>query len=208
MNFSHQTCRKLRFSSLLIVAMASGFASSTYGQRTVSPFALPPQGFQSSISAQMPQALPVRQMQARPAAKRMATELQLNQALIAEAYRRSAAYVAGLLAQGAEPNAFDKARVLILFYAVAVKGNMPVVMLLLGKGVHVNAWDPRGNTVLAEAAPPAAGPVGTGVVVGRRSQGSDVFLLRPKSDLRNTGVSDHTCCPERTLQDRRHLRRA
>lgn len=143
MNFSHQTCRKLRFSSLLIVAMASSFASSTYGQRTVSPFALPPQGFQSSISAQMPQALPVRQMQARPAVKRIVAKAQVNQAVIAEAYRRNAAHIAGLLAQGAEPNAFYKARVLVLFYAVAVKGNMLVVMLLLGKGVHVNARDPR-----------------------------------------------------------------
>ena len=85
------------------------------------------------------------------------TKAQLNQALIAEAYRRNAAHVAGLLAQGANPNAFGKAKVPVLFYAVAVKGNMPVITLLLSKGADVNARDPRGNTVLAEAVQLKAG---------------------------------------------------
>jgi len=85
--------------------------------------------------------------------------VQLNQALIAEAYRRNAAHVAELLAQGANPNAFDKAGVPVLFYAVAVKDNLTVITLLLGKGANVNAQDPRGNTVLAEAVQLKADPI-------------------------------------------------
>ena len=57
----------------------------------------------------------------------------------------------------------------VLFYTMAVKGNMPVITLLLGKGTSVSE--------------------------------------SPKGDLRNTELSDHTCRPGRTLQDRRHLRR-
>jgi ankyrin repeat protein len=72
---------------------------------------------------------------------------QLNQALIAEAYRRDVVHVARLLAQGANPNASDKAGVPVLFYAVAVKDNLLVITLLLGKGANVNARNPRGNTI-------------------------------------------------------------
>jgi len=78
------------------------------------------------------------------------TKAQLNQALIAEAYRRNGANVTRLLAQGADPNARDKAGVPALFYAAVVKDNMPVVTLLLSKGADVNARDPHGNTPLAE----------------------------------------------------------
>ena len=101
----------------------------------------------------------MRRMPARPAVKRIVTNAQLNQALIAEAYRRNFDHVAGLLAQGADPNTSDKAGVPALFYAVAVKDNVPVITLLLGKGANVNARDPRGNTVLAEAVQLKADPV-------------------------------------------------
>jgi len=46
----------------------------------------------------------------------------------------------------------------VLFYAVAVKDNLPVITLLLGKGANVNARDPRGNMVLAEAVQLKADP--------------------------------------------------
>ena len=145
---------------LLIVAAASSFASATYGQRMAPPpFALPSHGFQSTLFTQMPQAPSSHRLPARPVVKRTVTKAQLNLALIAEAYRCNAIHVAGLLGQGADPNASNKAGVPVLFYAVAVKGNMPVIMLLLGKGANVNARDPRGNTVLAEAVQLGNGPV-------------------------------------------------
>ena len=83
--------------------------------------------------------------------RRQPTKAQLNQALIAEAYRRNTANVARLIAQSADPNARDKAGVPVLFYAAAVKGSALVITLLLGKGANVNARDPHGNTPLVEA---------------------------------------------------------
>jgi len=47
----------------------------------------------------------------------------------------------------------------VLFYAVAVKGNMPVITLLLSKGANVNSRDLRGNTILAEAVQLKADPI-------------------------------------------------
>ena len=131
-----------------------GSALGADAQRlTPPPFAFPPSS-QVSPPAQVPNS-PVGRSQERAVIKTISrkplTKAQLNQALITEAYRRNAAHVAGLLAQGADPNASDKAGVPVLFYAVAVKDNLPVITLLLSKGANVNARDPRGNTVLAEA---------------------------------------------------------
>ena len=72
-----------------------------------------------------------------------------------------------MLAQGADSNASDKTQASVLFYTMAVKENMSVISLLLGKGKNVSE--------------------------------------SLKSDLRNTELSDHTCRPGRTLQDRRHF---
>ena len=156
-----------RFSVLLtIVATALNFASSANGQRlTPFPSALALPNSQEPLPAQKLPYPQMRRIQAKPVVKpsliseKPFTKAQLNQALIAEAYRRDTAHVAGLLAQGANPNASDKAGVPVLFYAVAVKGNIPVILLLLGKGANVNARDPRGNTVLAEAVQLGNGPV-------------------------------------------------
>ena len=156
-----------RFSVLLtIVATALNFASSANGQRlTPFPSALALPNSQEPLPAQKLPYPQMRRIQAKPVVKpsliseKPFTKAQLNQALIAEAYRRDTAHVAGLLAQGANPNASDKAGVPVLFYAVAVKGNMPVITLLLGKGANANARDPRGNTVLAEAVQLKAEPV-------------------------------------------------
>ena len=101
----------------------------------------------------------MRQMRVNSAVKRAVTKAQLDQALIAEAYRRSPARVAGLLAQGADPNARDKAGVPALFYAEATKGNALILTLLLNRGANVNARDPHGNTPLAEAVQLGAGPL-------------------------------------------------
>ena len=150
--------RKRWISLLLAASAASSFAAGADAQRlTLPPFAFPPSS-QVPLPAQVPNP-PASRMQAKPILKRTLTKAQLNQALIAEAYRRNAAHVAGLLAQGADPNASDKAGVPVLFYAVAVKGNMPVITLLLGKGANANARDPRGNTVLAEAVQLKADPI-------------------------------------------------
>jgi len=149
-------------SVLVFVAAASGFALDANAQRlTPPPFVFPP-SFQAPLPAQAPN-LVVRRTQAKSIVKTVLcrkplVKMQLNQALIAEGYRRNTVHVAGLLAQGADPNASDKDGVPVLFYAVAVKDNLPVIMLLLGKGANVNARDPRGNTVLAEAVQLKADP--------------------------------------------------
>ena len=157
--------RQQQLSLLLVLATASGFVSSTQGQRlTPSPFMFPVPKPLAPLPTQVQPGPSGRRMQAGPVVKRTVikrdvTKAQLNQALIAEAYRRNIIHVAGLLAQGADPNARDHAGVPVLFYAVAVKGNIPVILLLLGKGANVNARDPRGNTVLAEAVQLKAEPV-------------------------------------------------
>ena len=95
--------------------------------------------------------VPVRRTVTRPAL----TKAQLNQALIAEAYHGSASRVAGLLQQGADPNAKGMTGTPVLCYAVAAKSSAAqssaVAALLLSKGAHINAVDRRGNTALAEA---------------------------------------------------------
>jgi len=141
--------------ALILVAITAGFASGASAQQlTPPPFTFPP-SFQAPLPAQAP-GFSVRRTQAKSLVKTVLrrkplTKAQLNQALIAEAYRRNGANVTRLLAQGADPNARDKAGVPALFYAAAVKDNMPVITLLLGKGANVNARDPHGNTPLAEA---------------------------------------------------------
>ncbi len=107
--------------------------------------------------------------------KPVATKVQLNQALIAEAFHGSAAHVAGLLAQGADPNAKGLAATPALCYAVAAKNSavtksgvvksISVVTLLLSHGAHINAADGRGNTALTEA-------------VGLKAEALVVLLLR------------------------------
>jgi hypothetical protein len=141
-------CRQ-QLSLLLIVATATSFAPSIQGQRLTPPpstFTVP------NPKAQLPtQVRPypsISRMQAWPVVKRTitkrtVTKAQLNQALIAEAYRRNTKLVARLLAQGADPNAYDKAGVPVLLYAVAVKDNTPVIALLLSKGASVEARDPH-----------------------------------------------------------------
>ena len=147
--------RPLWLPALTLVMAALGFASTAYAQRLTPP----PFGFPPSFSAPRPAQTPnpaAGRTQTRTRVKTVLrrsppTKAQLSQALIAEAYRRSAAHVAALLAQGADPNTRDKAGVLALFYAAAVKDNLPVVTLLLGKGASVNARDPHGNTPPVEA---------------------------------------------------------
>jgi len=138
-----------------LMAVVLGFASTTYAQRlTPPPFEFPP-SFSAPLPAQVPN-LAAGRTQTRTKVKTVLrrkppTKAQLNQALIAEAYRRNTANVTKLLAQGADPNARDKAGVPALFYAAAVKDNALVVMLLLNKRASVNTQDPHGNTPLAEA---------------------------------------------------------
>ena len=156
--------RQQQLSLLLVLATASGFVSSTQGQRlTPPPFAFPWPNPQATLPTQVRPGPSGRRMQTGPFVKRTVTKLvvtkaHLNQALIAEAYRRNIIHVAGLLAQGADPNASDKTGVPVLFYAVAVRDNLPVIILLLGKGANVNARDPRGNTALPEAVQLKADP--------------------------------------------------
>ena len=127
MKFSHQTYCRRRLSLLLIIAVASSLASSTYGQRiTPPPFALSPQGLQSFPPNQMPLAPPSRRMLARSIVKKTLTNAQLNQALIAEAYRRNSVHVSELLAQGANPNAAQRGGVTPLVMAVSL-GNLEAV---------------------------------------------------------------------------------
>ena len=140
---------------LPVLALVASAFGPAYGQKlTPPPFAFPP-SFQAPRPAQVPN-LTAGRTQAKTRVKTILrqkppTKAQLNQALIAEAYRRNTANVTKLLAQGADPNARDKAGVSVLFYAAAVKDNIFVVTLLLGKGANVNARDPHGNTPLAEA---------------------------------------------------------
>ena len=156
--FHRQRIHCLRWLSLLLVAAtASSFASSACGQRlTLPPFMFPVPNSQAPPTSQIQPSRSARRVQVRPVAKRtvtkrVVTKAQLNQALIAEAYHRKTAHVAGLLTQGADPNARDKAGTSALFYAAVVKDNVPVVTLLLSKGANVNARDPHGNTPLVEA---------------------------------------------------------
>ena len=141
-------------SAFASVAAILGSALGADAQRLMPPpFAYPPSS-QVPLLAQTPNS-PVGRSKERAVIKTISrkplTKSQLNQALIIEAYRRNAVHVAGLLAQGADPNTSDKDGVPVLFYAVAVKDNLPVITLLLSKGANVNTRDPRGNTVLAEA---------------------------------------------------------
>ena len=149
-----QPVHRPRWLSILsLVAAAMGFAPSADAQRlTPPPFASPP-SFQAPPPTPNP---PTRRTQAKTVVKTVLcrkppTKAQLNQALIAEAYRRDTANVTKLLAQGADPNARGKAGVSVLFYAAAVKNNAAVVTLLIGKGASVNARDPHGNTPPVEA---------------------------------------------------------
>ena len=141
--------------TLVLIAATPGFVPVAYSQQlTPPPFEFPP-SFSAPRPAQAPNPAAGR-TQTRTRVKTVLrrkppTKAQLDQALIAEAYRRNAANVVKLLAQGADPNACDKAGVPALLYAAAVKDNVPVVTLLLGKGANVNARDPHGNTPLAEA---------------------------------------------------------
>jgi len=148
-------CRPRWLLALVLVAATASFAPGANAQRlTPPPFAFPP-SFQAPIPGQPPQP-PLRRTQGKSVVgtvlrRKPPTKAQLNQALIAEAYRRNTANVTKLLAQGADPNAHDKAGIPALFYAAAVKDNISVITLLLGKGANVNARDPHGNTPLAEA---------------------------------------------------------
>ena len=161
--YRQPTCHSRWLSALALVAAVSGFAPTAYAQRlTPPPFAFPP-----SFSAPRPAQVPNPAAGGTPARARVKTVLrrkpptkaQLNQALIAEAYRRNMANVTKLLAQGADPNARDKAGVPALFYAAAVKDNTLVVTLLLSKGANVNARDPHDNTPLTEAVQLGNGPL-------------------------------------------------
>ena len=73
-----------------------------------------------------PQAQP-RQPIRRVTTKPVFTKAQLGQALIVEVFHRNSLRVAGLLAQGADPKARDRNGTPVLLYAVAAKGNGPVV---------------------------------------------------------------------------------
>ena len=90
---------------LAFIALAIGFASAADAQRlTPAPFEFPPR-----FSAPLPnQAKSVVKTVLR---RKPPTKAQLNQALLAEADRRNGANVTKLLAQGADPNARDKAGV-------------------------------------------------------------------------------------------------
>ena len=106
------------------VAAILGSALGADAQRlTPSPFAFPPSS-QVSLPAQarntlMGFCLLRGRSQERAVVKiisqKPSTKAQLNQVLITEAHRHHAAYVAGLLARGADPNASDKAGVPVLF---------------------------------------------------------------------------------------------
>ena len=65
-------------------------------------------------------------MLARSIVKKTLTNAQLNQALIAEAYRRNSVHVSELLAQGANPNAAQRGGVTPLVMAVSL-GNLEAV---------------------------------------------------------------------------------
>jgi len=92
---------RLLFLSAFVVAV-SGFAPGTDAQQLPTPpFAFPP-SFQAPLPAQTPN-LAVRRTQAKSIVKAVLrrkppAKMQLNQALIAETFRRNAAHVAGLLA--------------------------------------------------------------------------------------------------------------
>ena len=92
------------------------------------PFAFPPSS-QVSLPVQVPNS-PVGQSQKRVVVKTIKRQplkkAQLDQALIAEAYRCNAAHVAGLLAQGANPNAAQRGGVTPLVMAVSL-GNLEAV---------------------------------------------------------------------------------
>jgi len=95
--------------ALILVAAAAVFASGASAQQlTPSPLTFPP-----SFQAPLPvQALgsSMRRTQAKSVVRTVLrrkppTKAQLNQALIAEAYRRNTANVTRLLAQGADSDA-------------------------------------------------------------------------------------------------------
>ena len=106
-----------------------GSALGADAQRlTPPPFAFPPSS-QVSPPAQVPNS-PVGRSQERAVIKTISrkplTKAQLNQALIAEAYRRNSVHVSELLAQGANPNAAQRGGVTPLVMAVSL-GNLEAV---------------------------------------------------------------------------------
>ena len=141
---------------LSVFALAAAILGSAPGadaQRlTPTPFAFPP-SFQVSPPAQVPSS-PVGRSQGRAVIKTISrkplTKAQLNQALIAEAYRRNSDHVAGLLAQGADPNARDSRGNTVLAEAVQL-GNGPVVALLLQRKADPNVRNGAGFTPLGIA---------------------------------------------------------
>ncbi len=96
-------------SALIFVAATAGLALGTSAQQlTPPPFTFPP-SFQVPLPAQAP-GFSVRRTQAKSLVKTVLrtkppTKAQLNQALIAEAYRRNMANVTRPLAQGADSDA-------------------------------------------------------------------------------------------------------
>ena len=98
------------------------------------------------------------------------TKAQLNQALIAEAYRRNSVHVSELLAQGANPNAAQRGGVTPLVMAVSL-GNLEAVRLLVEAGAIVNP----GTSTHAGASSGQISPLS--VAVASRSLHREAVLL-------------------------------